>query len=145
MISGVDTTFLVEAEVVGHPGHTEARALLRKILFKGGKIAVAPQVLAEFVHVVTDGRRFENPLDMRAALERASVWWNASETKQVFPNAQSVALFSAWMSKESLGRKRILDTLLAATYVSNGITTLVTSNLKDFSVFDGLDVTTPKS
>jgi hypothetical protein len=30
-------------------------------------IAIAPQVLAEFIHIVTDHRRFTEPLDITAA------------------------------------------------------------------------------
>ncbi|MCP4674009.1 MAG: PIN domain-containing protein [Deltaproteobacteria bacterium] len=143
MIRGIDTTFLVEAEVVGHPKHARSRSLLAEVISDGGRIAIAPQILAEFAHVVTDARRFEHPLEMSAALVRVSLWWNAVETKQVFPNAETIALFGSWMSGENLGRKRILDTMLAATYVSNGITSLITSNSRDYSVFKGLEVTTP--
>jgi len=34
-------------------------------------IAIAPQVLAEFIHVATDPRRFAQPLDMTAARQIA--------------------------------------------------------------------------
>jgi hypothetical protein len=44
------------------------------VLTAGDVIAVAPQVLAEFIHVVTDPRRFAQPLDMNAARHVAEQW-----------------------------------------------------------------------
>jgi hypothetical protein len=35
-------------------------------------VAIAPQVLTEFVHVVTDARRFQQPFSMETALGRIS-------------------------------------------------------------------------
>jgi predicted nucleic acid-binding protein len=53
MIHGMDTGFLVSAEVVEHPDHVAARAILSRLLDAGDRVALAPQVLAEFIHVVT--------------------------------------------------------------------------------------------
>ncbi len=36
-------------------------------LAAGDRIAIAPQVLAEFIHIVTDARRFTKPLSMDEA------------------------------------------------------------------------------
>ncbi len=54
MIHGLDTGFLVAAEVREHAAHADARATLAQVLSAGDFIAIAPQVLAEFIHVVTD-------------------------------------------------------------------------------------------
>ena len=43
--------------------------------------------------------------------------------------------FLAWLHQFSLGRKRLLDTLLAATYRQAGIQSLLTTNQADFLVF----------
>jgi predicted nucleic acid-binding protein len=67
MIHGLDTGFLVAAEVREHAAHGDARATLAQVLSAGDVIAVAPRVLAELIHVVTDPRRFTQPLDMNAA------------------------------------------------------------------------------
>jgi predicted nucleic acid-binding protein len=71
MIYGLDTGFLVAAEVTEHAEHTGARDTLARLLSAGDLIAIAPQVLAEFVHIVTDPRRFAQPLDMTAARQLA--------------------------------------------------------------------------
>ena len=67
MKQGIDTGFLVAAEVVEHPGHQAARSIIAALVANGDEFALAPQVLAEFIHVVTDPRRFTTPLGINAA------------------------------------------------------------------------------
>lgn len=143
MGKGLDTTFLVCAEVQEHPGHGAARDLLVALLDGGEPIGLAPQVLSEFVHIVTDGKRFERPLLMENAIFRARQWWEAREITKVLPSAESSQLFLSWMLEHRLGRKRILDTQLAATYFCAGMTTVVTTNARDFKLFAGLSVLEP--
>ncbi len=135
MKHGLDTGFLVAAEVAEHAEHADARATLSRLLGVSDQIAIAPQVLAEFMHVVTDSRRFTHPLDMTAARQIAEQWWTAREVVQVFPDAGATRLFLDWLKQFSLGRKRLLDTLLAATYRQFGIQSLLTTNPADFGVF----------
>ena len=137
---GLDTTFLVQIEVQEAEAHGAAMEVLRRdVLGRDREAALAPQVLAEFVHVVTDPRRFERPLSMAQALAKASFWWNAGEVERVFPDEQAVGRFLAWMREHGLGRKRLLDTLLAATYYESGITRIFTSNARDYRVFGVFD------
>lgn len=144
MASGLDTTFLVEAEVLEHPGHRQARTLLLELLDEKQPLALAPQVLAEFVHIVTDSRRFSAPLEMPRALDRARVWWHAAEVVQTFPTEHSTRLFLRWLREHRLGRKRLLDTQLAATYRCAGIKTIVSTNVRDFEVFGCFSVRQPQ-
>ena len=78
MIHGLDTGFLVAAEVLEHAEHVAARDVLARLLGAGDRIAIAPQVVAEFIHIVTDPRRFSKPLDMAAAHRLAEQWWTGS-------------------------------------------------------------------
>jgi hypothetical protein len=99
--------------------------------------------LAEFIHIVTDPRRFSQPLDIAAALDAAEQWWTAREVIQVFPDGSAAKLFLSWMRQFSLGRKRLLDTLLAVTYNQAGICSLLTTNPADFGVFGLFTCITP--
>ena len=137
MTHGLDTSFLVAVEILEHPRHGEARATLRKLLADGDRFALAPQVLAEFVHAVTDPRRFQTPLPMEVALQHSARWWNSAEVDPATPTNEALAFFHEWMRQHQLGRKRVLDTLLAATYRSAGVTSLLTLNARDFTVFGG--------
>ena len=82
MTHGLDTSFLVAAEVAGHADHVAARTLAASLRNKGDRFALAPQALAEFAHIVTDPKRFTAPLTLPQALERGQVWWDASDVER---------------------------------------------------------------
>jgi len=145
MIHGLDTGFLVAAEVREHTEHVAARDTLSRLVLAGDLIAIAPQVLAEFIHIVTDSRRFAQPLDMTMARQIAEQWWTAREVVRVFPDDAATRQFLAWLRQFSLGRKRLLDSLLAATYQQAGIQSLLTTNQADFAIFGVFTCVTPKT
>ncbi len=74
---------------------------------------------------------------MDIALQHSERWWNAREVNQVMPADSAVTLFHEWMRRHHLGRKRVLDTLMAATYRTAGVNSLLTLNFDDFAIFDG--------
>ena len=135
MTHGLDTSFLVAIEVSSHEKHKVAHALFRKLLKAGETFSLTPQILAEFIHVVTDPKRFSLPLTVEQAAERAEFWWSASEIVHVFPSAESALVFLGWLDEYKLGRKRLLDTLLASTLHASGITSVLTLNRADFETF----------
>jgi predicted nucleic acid-binding protein len=135
MIHGLDTSFLVAVEVASHEEHAHCRAQLQKLLKAEDQFALAPQVLAEFIHVVTDAKRFASPLTLELAVERAGIWWNAAEVVHALPTAESTLLFLGWLEEHHLGRKRLLDTMLASTLQGSGVTSVLTLDRDDFAVF----------
>ncbi len=135
MTHGLDTSFLVAAEVAGHPDHVAARALATSLRTQGDRFALTPQAIAEFAHIVTDPKRFTAPLTMAQALERGRFWWDASDVERVWPDESAVAWFLTAMTKHQLGRKRVLDTLLAGTFRSASVTSVLTLNPADFALF----------
>ena len=138
---GLDTSFLVALCVREHAAHAAANAVLEKeIAGRAHGCALASQVLTEFVHVVTDPKRFEKPLEMRTALDLCDQWWGAEEVRTISPDDEAGRLFTTWMRQHRLGRKRILDTFLAATYFAAGIKSIVTTDWRDFSTFGVLSV-----
>ncbi len=143
MIHGLDTSVLVATELASHARHSASRVLLQRLAQVGDNLALAPQVLAELVHVVTDPRRCEIPLTTPAALERAELIWNGTHVLQVFPDAKATSQFLGWMRQHRLGRKRLLDTLLAATLWSAGIHSVATLNRADFDVFGCFTIVEP--
>lgn len=140
-MTGLDTGFLVALAVRDHPLNPAALALFdREMRGVPRSMALTPQVLSEFVHVVTDAKRFSAPLETTAALALAERLWGARETQQIPQGEGAAALFFDWMAQHRLGRKRLLDTLLAATYVAGGVTRIVTSDWRDFSSYGALEV-----
>jgi predicted nucleic acid-binding protein len=140
MTHGIDTDFLVAAEIRDHPFHREADALLQSLLGEGHDMALAPQTLAEFIHIVTDGKRMPQPLTVNEAINRAEHWWQAAEVVRVFPDGQTVTDFLAWLTCYQLGRKRLLDTMLAATFHGAGVKRIVTNNERDFRVLGVFEI-----
>jgi len=53
--------------------------VIQSLRQKNDRFALAPQVLAEFIHIVTDPKRFSSPLTVELALRRAETWWNSKE------------------------------------------------------------------
>ena len=143
MIHGLDTGFLVAAELAEHADNAAARGTLAKFIAAGDYIAIAPQVIAEFVHVSTDSRRLAKPLNMTTANQVAQRWWAATEVIHVYPDDAATQQFLAWVRQFSLGRKRLLDTLLAATFQQAGIYSVLTTNAKDFTIFGVFTCMTP--
>ena len=72
MTVAIDTDFLVAVEIRDHLFHKPADAVLDRLLEEGHKLAVAPQMLAEFVHVVTDSKRLKDPLSMEEERDEQS-------------------------------------------------------------------------
>jgi hypothetical protein len=71
------------------------------------------------------------------------MWWTARDVNQVFPDDRATRLFLAWVRQYSLGRKRLLDTLLAATYRVAGVSSLLTTDPSDFATFGGFTCVAP--
>jgi len=142
MTHGIDTDFLVAAEIREHPFHREAEVLLQTLLTDGHDLAVAPQTLAEFIQIVTDGKRMPQPLTMAEAITRAEHWWQAEEVVRVFPDGQAVTDFFGWLTRHQLGRKRLFDTLLAAAMHHAGVKWIVTNNERDFKVLGVFEIVT---
>jgi len=137
---GLDTTVLVAYEIREAVGHAAVREHIATASRAGvEQYALAPQVLQEFLHVVTDSKRFERPLPMEDALQRCRAWWAAADVIHCHPGDRAWEQARLWMEEFRLGRKRILDTYLAATYHERGIQRLATANAADFALFKVFD------
>lgn len=139
MIHGMDTGFLVAVEHTEHAEHAVARQVLAGLRSAGDQFAL----VAEFMHVVTDARRFARPISMKTANQLMHQWWTAAEVIPIFPDNLAMLQFLAWVRQFSLGRKRLLDTLLAATFRHAGIQSVLTTNPADFGVFGVFSCVTP--
>lgn len=133
---GVDTSALVALENKSHSDHARVTNVVREALRRGDRFALCPQVAAEFIHIATDPARFPMPLSMVQAIARMEWWSTVEQCRWIYPDEETVTLFLAWMSQHRFGRKRVIDTMLAATYAGSGITRLATLDTTDFRPFD---------
>lgn len=122
MSLGLDTNVLIPWLVSSVPAHAEVRAFVETELRReGGRLALAPQVCWEFLHVVTDERRFERPCTVDKATALVHAVWNARETDRLPASAEVVPRVLELLAEHRLGRKRILGTALAATLEAAGV------------------------
>jgi len=141
---GVDTSVLVYAHVAALPEHVAVKAFLaRQLARRDVTLVVTPAVLHEFVHVVTDPRRFEPPVAMAEALALARLYLGRANVDCLATDADALVDALALVERHGLGR-RLADTLFAATLRRHGVRQLATCNPGDFAAFPGLQVVDPR-
>lgn len=141
MILGIDTDILVTWVMRGTPLHTAVRRFFQhEIHDRDGLLGLTPQVIQEFLHVATDSRRFEHPLAMPEALRVCRSLASSREVQWILPSPEVLPRTLDLLEQFQLGRKRILDTALAATLECAGVQRLMTLNRRDYEVFPFLEL-----
>jgi len=144
-MTGLDCNILVQLALADHPANAATVAAVQAETQGGGRLAVPSLVATEFLHVVTDQRRFAPPLTMVEALDWIEDFLANPAVNLLEPDAASVRQTLQWMRQFSLGRKRVLDTHLAAVLHTAGVRRLLTSNPGDFTVFGVIEAVTPEA
>jgi predicted nucleic acid-binding protein len=142
-MTGLDSNILVQLAVAEHPRNGATTELFQAEIQRGETFALPLLVATEFLHVVTDERRFDPPMTQTLALDWIEGFLTLPEVNTVESNEASLHLTLQWMRKFQLGRKRILDTHLAAILHTHGLHRLLTSNPGDFAVFGVLETVVP--
>ncbi len=144
MSLALDTDLLIAWMVAAHPSHHAARALVaRELDLPGTRVLLTPQVCWEYLHVVTDARRLSQPLAMDQAIQSLLELLDADEVESLQPDGGLIQRVLALMRQHQLGRKRILDTALAATLEQAGVRRLATLNGRDFQCFPFIEIVRP--
>ncbi len=145
MIQAVDTDVLVYTHLPATAEQERVRRFLHsRLAAPRVTLAVTPMVLHELVHVITDPRRFDPPVTMSEALAIARLYIGRSNITCLAPDEEALADAFTLLEHHQLGRKRIADTLLAATLLRHGVSEIITCNTADFAPFDGLKVVDPR-
>lgn len=146
MKRGLDTNVLVYAHIPAFAEHEPVRRFLQgQLAAEEVTLVVTPGILHEFVHVVTDARRFEPPLTMAEALAVARLYLGRTNVECAETDEAAVARAFDLVERHGLGRKRLADALLAATLMNHSVSELVTCDPRGFAPFDGLRVTDPRA
>ncbi len=140
-MTGIDTTWLVDLEVKESPRHGEARKMFESWRDERNSVlCVYHHVFLEFLHIVTDPARFERPLSIDQAIERVWFWAGQDRIRVLYPSDLSVKRCLMWLNAYRLGRRRLLDTQMAAVYAEEGVTALWTADPDDFKLFGVFDL-----
>lgn len=140
---GLDCNILIQLALPDHPANPRTVSIVKAEAAKGTSLVFPPPIVTEFLHVATDDRRFSPPIPMTEALHWIERFLSNPSVRTLEPNRESLEQTFRWLRQFNLGRKRILDTHLAAVLHTNGVKRLLTSNPADFTVFGVLDVLTP--
>lgn len=145
MRCGLDTNVLIYAHLPVFAESEQVRSYLRRGLADDGcRFALTALVLHEFVHIVTDARRFDPPVAMAEAITIAGGYIDRTNVEYLAVDERSVRLALERLDAHGLGRRRIADTLLASTLITHGVTEIVTCNPSDFACFDELVAIDPR-
>lgn len=143
MIVAVDTDVWVNWLMSGAPHHEAARRFVEHQAMAENELGLTLQTLLELIPICTDPRRFPRPLGMEEALQWAQALWNGESIRKLTPSGDVMNRTAELMLQHGLGRKRILDTALAATLEAASVSTLATFNNKHFAVFSFLRIIVP--
>lgn len=137
---GLDSCFLIDLYWEDSPRHDAVLKKFNDIAASGQDVCVYYNCFNEFIHVITDKKRFENAFSMEEALSVVDEWRDLENVKILFPDEQSFGRTVAWLSVYKLGRNRLNDTNMAASYVHSGVSSVITANPKDFEIFSELKI-----
>ena len=138
---GIDTCFLIDLYWEDSPRNKKARALYSEIANDESiQLAVYFNCFNEFLHVITDAKRFNNPFSIQEAVSVIDFWCDIDRVKVLYPDDTVFKRTLAWMNMYNLGRNRIHDTQMASCYLSNNITSIITANPKDFEIFQSFEL-----
>jgi predicted nucleic acid-binding protein len=140
---GLDCNILIQLAFADHSANAKTLAALEMEAQRGERLVFPPLIATEFLHVATDERRFSPPLTMTEALEWIEDFLMNPAVGLIQPTEESFRQTLHWMRQHHLGRKRILDTHLAAVLHAHGVHRLMTANPSDFKVFDTFELVTP--
>ena len=135
-MTGIDTTWLVDLEVKESPRHDGAKMLFetwRKE--QNALLYVYHHVFYEFLHIVTDPARFDEPLSIDRAIEKVWFWVEQERVRVLYPGDASLKRSLMWMTAFRLGRKRLIDTQMTAAYAEEGVTEIWSANPGNFALF----------
>ena len=142
-MTGLDCNILVQLALADHPANAATVAAVQAETQREGRLMFPALVVTEFLHVATDAKRFTPPLTMSEALDWIDDFMANPAVGLLEPSQESARQMLRWMRQFNLGRKRILDTHLAAVLHTAGVRRLLTSNPADFAVFGVLETVVP--
>lgn len=134
-----DSNILVYGHNSDSTFHNQAVSLIKDVLAGNLEGVLTHQNLLEFYSIITDSRRVTNPLLPSLALDLVKQYLN-SPFRIIVPNENTVDVIFSLSSKLNIKDGQIFDVYLAATMLSHKISTILTTNIKDFEKVPGIKV-----
>ena len=129
----VDTNVLVYSTVKGNPWHEEARDWLMSLRKQGVTLLVTPQILREYMVVLTRGQIFERQFTVAEVLEAVD---GLLPWLQVLDETEKTSgLLRELVRRYQVRGKRVHDANIVAVMIAHGVARLATYNRTDFDGF----------
>ena len=129
----VDTNILVYSTVRSCPRFHEARAWLDRILKRGDSLVITPQVIREYLVVLTRGEVFTETFTVDQVLREVEA---ILKTVSVLDETVEVAeQLRVLVRKHNVRGKNVHDANLVAVMLTHGMQRLATYNTADFKRF----------
>jgi predicted nucleic acid-binding protein len=132
----VDTNVLVYATQQDSPWHSDALAALDRSKRASQQLVISPQIIREYLVVITRGGGPLAPL--RLALAVRNIELIRGQFLVLDENSAVVSALLSLVQRFPVGGKQIHDANIVATMQAYGVPRLLTNNVDDFSRFDDL-------
>ena len=133
----IDTNILIYSINSDSPKHKQAQKFLKD---NEEELEISHQNVLEAIRVLTH-KSFSTPMTVKYAIK--AVLSIAKSSTIISPNQSTYYLAVELIRTYKLTGNRIFDAYLAATALSNRITTIATDNVKDFKIFPQIHVINP--
>jgi predicted nucleic acid-binding protein len=129
----VDTNVLIYSTVKGNPWHEEARNWLIALRNQDVMLCATPQILREYIVVLTRGQVFERQFSVDEVLETVDgllPWLRILDETD-----KTSGLLRELVRRYQVRGKKVHDANIVAVMVAHNITHLATYNRADFDGF----------
>ncbi len=129
----VDTNILVYSTVSGNPWHEESRNWLTALRNQGTTLCATPQILREYMVVLTRGLIFERQFTVEEVLEAVNgiLPW----LRLLDETAEAADVLRDLVRCYQVRGKHVHDASIVAVMLAHGMTRLATFNRADFDSF----------
>ena len=134
----LDTNILVYAADEEYPLHEQAKRLRDRASREAARASLCLPVLLEFFAIITDPERTRNPLSPDDAWQEVEAYLRAFRI--LYPTSGVIARLGELVQRYQISRQGILDALIVAIMLDNGVEGIYTANEDDFRRFREIKV-----
>jgi len=138
----IDSNVLISSYDETEKQHKDSYSVVERAMNKETDGVLAHQNLLEYLAVVTDPKRVENPLSSEEAMINVDSYIAA--LRIIFPKPTTIAIFKRFLREKPVGKGRVFDVYLAATAFDNNINEICTWNTSDFEGLSEITTVTPE-
>jgi predicted nucleic acid-binding protein len=133
---------LIDSNILVYALNTDSPkcVVAQEFLLSQKQLVLAQQNISEVVRILTH-HKFPHPYSINDCLSALRPILDAAVL--VHPLMETTEVWLRLLSKYQMSGVRVLDAYLVATALSNSITTIATDNVKDFKIYQEIEVYNP--